>query len=276
MSIRPVPFCLVLFALGASCSRDPNVVKVRYVTNGNNYFKKGGYKEASIMYRTALQKDPKYGEAHYRLALTELKMQQPVAAVASLRRAVELLKPDQPERTDARVKLADLYLDFLEQSAQRPADIRDEAERTANDLIKADPKSVDGHRLKGRLYFVDAQTAASNRVEATMKEALKNSIAELRTADSLKPFEKTTVLYLARVLTADQQYGEAEKIYLALVGREKEEIQIYVELYRMYMFQNQPVQAEAILKKAIENNPKRFDLLISLAQHYYSRSAAMK
>ena len=162
MSVRPILVCLLALILGASCSRDPNVVKFRYLTNGNNYFKKGSYKEAAIMYRTALQKDAKFGEAYYRWALTDLKMQQPVAAVQHLRRAVELLKPDQPERTDARVKLADIYLDYLERSAKREGEALDESERIANDLIKADPKFPEGHRLKGRLYFVAAQTAIAS------------------------------------------------------------------------------------------------------------------
>src|SRR5438067_11803299 len=113
MSIRPAFCCLALFLLTLSCSRDPNVVKQRYLNNGNKYFEKGKYKEASIMYRTALQKDAKFGEAYYHLALTDLKSQQAVSAVQSLRRAVELLKPG-PDRTDARIKLADVYLDYLE------------------------------------------------------------------------------------------------------------------------------------------------------------------
>src|ERR1700724_4124681 len=102
MSIRSLLSCLLLVVVSTSCSRDPNVIKARYLQNGNKYFERGKYKEASIMYRTALQQDPKFGEAYYRLALTELKMEQPVAAVGSLRRAVDLLKPDRLERTDAR------------------------------------------------------------------------------------------------------------------------------------------------------------------------------
>jgi hypothetical protein len=46
-----------------SCSRDPNVAKKRYLENGNKYFAKGKFKEASIMYRNALQKDQRYGLA---------------------------------------------------------------------------------------------------------------------------------------------------------------------------------------------------------------------
>src|SRR5437867_13102323 len=110
MSIRSILSPLLLLAVSVSCSRDPNVIKARVLQNGNKYFEIGKYKQAAIMYRTALQKDAKYGEAYYRLALTDLKMEQPYAAVMSLRRAVELLKPDQPERMDARIKLADVYL----------------------------------------------------------------------------------------------------------------------------------------------------------------------
>src|SRR5229473_1333398 len=150
MSIRSILSCLILLAVSVSCSRDPNVIKARYLQNGNKYFERGKYKEASIMYRTALQKDAKFGLAYYRLALTELKLDQPFAAVGSLRRAVELLKPNQPERTDARTRLADVYLDYLERSSRREGEIVTEVESTANDLIKADPNSVDGHRLKGR------------------------------------------------------------------------------------------------------------------------------
>src|SRR5262245_60249433 len=172
MSIRTIWLSLPLLAAAVSCSRDPNVIKARYLQNGNKYFERGKYKEASIMYRTALQKDAKYGEAYYRLALTDLKTKQPYAAVMSFRRAVELLKPDQPERMDARVKLADVYLDYLETSAKRDAEIVSEVDRTADDLIKANPKSLDGHRLRGRMAFVWAQDAASKKDATKMKERL--------------------------------------------------------------------------------------------------------
>ena len=271
MSIRPIASCLVLLAVSAACSRDPNVVKARYLQNGNKYFERGKYKEASIMYRTALQKDAKYGEAYYRLALTELKTGQPFSAVQSLRRAVELLKPNQKERMDARIRLADVYLDYLESTTKRETEIIDEVNRTVEDLLKADPKSLDGHRLRARMFYISAQEAASKQEGTRMKERLQSAIAEFRIANSLKPAQTDIVVYLARVLTADEQYGEAERLYLELVSREKDNLKAYIELYRLYTFQNRPDQAEGILKKAIENNPKKYDLLINLAQHYYGR-----
>lgn len=271
MSIRTALSCLLLVAASVSCNRDPNVVKARYLENGNKYFERGKYKEASIMYRTALQKDAKYGEAYYRLALAEEKLNRAAAAVNSLRRAVELLKPGTPDRTDARIRLADIYLDYLERSSKHEPEIVAEVEKTTTDLIKADPKSLDGHRLRGRQYFVDAQEAAGKRDEARTKEALQNAIAEFNTAHALKPDNNEVVVYLARSLTASARYNEAEQLYLALLDRQKDSVQSYLELYRLYSFENKPDQAEAVLKKAIENNPKKYELLINLAQHYYAR-----
>jgi tetratricopeptide (TPR) repeat protein len=268
MSVRSVLSCLLFAAVSVSCHRDPNAVKASYLEHGNKYFDRGKYKEASIMYRTALQKDAKYGEAYYRLALTEQKLAQPLAAVNSLRRAVELLKADDPDRTDARVRLADIYLDYLERSPRREGEIVTEVEHTAADLMK-DPKSFDGHRLQGRLYFVHAQEAASRREDAQTKEALEKAIQEFNTALVLKPNQTNVVVYLARTLTADARYDEAEKLYLGLVDRQKDHMESYLELYRLYMFQRKPDQAEAILKRSIENNPKKYELLINLAQHYY-------
>jgi tetratricopeptide (TPR) repeat protein len=167
---------------------------------------------------------------------------------------------------DARIKLAD-----LERTTKRETEIVDDVDRTANDLLKSDPKSLDGHRLKARMFYIEAQEAASKRDEKKMKERLRSAIAEFRIANSANPTQANIVSYLARVLTADQQYGEAENLYQGLVSREKDNIPAYVELYRLYVFQNKPDQAEATLKKAIENNPKKFDLLINLAQHYYGR-----
>src|SRR6476620_1883970 len=87
---------VVLLAL-ASCARDPKVQAQRYLDNGNKFFSKAKYKEASIMYRRALQKDLRFGEAYYRLALTDLKLQNYGDAVRMLLRAVEL----EPNNADA-------------------------------------------------------------------------------------------------------------------------------------------------------------------------------
>src|ERR1019366_8056876 len=107
-SIRLVAVILAVLLGFTSCSRDPAVVKKRYLESGNKYFDKGRYKEASIQYRNALKSDPKYGAAYYKLALVSLKMREGGGALSALRRAVELITLDQPDHWDAVSTLSDL------------------------------------------------------------------------------------------------------------------------------------------------------------------------
>ncbi len=95
--------CLTLTLV--NCSFDPQVVKKKYLDSGNKYFDKGRYKEAQIMYRRALSKDQKYGEAWYKLAMTALKLNQAANAVPSLRRAAELLPKGSKEWNEANLNL---------------------------------------------------------------------------------------------------------------------------------------------------------------------------
>src|SRR5947207_2122067 len=83
-------------------------------------------------------------------------------------------------------------------------------------FIKADAKSVDGHRLKGRLLYIMADDAAIKHEDSKAKESLQNAIAEFKTANALKPDQSNVVVYLARTLTANNQLGDAEKLYRSL------------------------------------------------------------
>ena len=59
--------CALLLLLLAACNSDPKAAGKRYVANGNRYFARGQYKEASILYRRALAKDLRSPDAWYRL-----------------------------------------------------------------------------------------------------------------------------------------------------------------------------------------------------------------
>src|SRR6202035_186435 len=116
MYIKPVRLLLVipLLFLLAACNTDPKAASRKYVDNGNKYFNRGKYKEASIMYRRALNKDARYGEAWYRLGLTNMQLGIPLEAVRAFSRAREL----DPANTDATVKLADLELGYYVSNPQ--------------------------------------------------------------------------------------------------------------------------------------------------------------
>jgi len=246
-----------------SCSRDPNVAKKRYLENGNKYFAKGKFKEASIMYRNALQKDQRYGPAYYHLAQTDLKLGRIPNALGELRRAIELIPKDQPEHLDSEVRLAEIYLAFT-----RESQFLTEVDGIIKELLQSDPNSFDGHRLAADLDFVRAQSSFhEGRPEQTQK-LLTGAIAEYRKAMSIKAPGPALKTQLARALAADRQFPEAEQIYKQLINEDKTYIQAYNELYGVYVLQNKTAEAEQILKTGAANNPKQIAFLVSLASHF--------
>ncbi len=74
-----------------SCSGDPNYLKQKYLESGNKYYEQKRLKEASIMYRKALEKDRRFGQAYYKLAVVDLDMGDVPNAYQMLHRAVDLL-----------------------------------------------------------------------------------------------------------------------------------------------------------------------------------------
>lgn len=256
MRVRLAALVGLLLLGGWSCSRDPNVAKQKYLESGNRYFQKGKLKEAVIMYRNALRKDPKFGEAYYRLGLSQLQMGQQywLEAVRALRRAVETL--DKPElQTDARVKLADVLMAFYLADSRRPSVLRDEIKGLTDQLLARNPKSVDGLRLRGYLLL---------RGDNNPKEA----IVQLRRAHELKPFEPSVVLALVQALILDEQQAEGEALGKQLIEREKTFAPIYDLLFQHYTRTSRPAEAEGILKLKAANLPKQSYPWIQLAGFY--------
>jgi Tfp pilus assembly protein PilF len=58
----------------AGCSRDPNVRKQKYLESGKRYEASGKYREAALQFLNALKVDKNFGDAHYEMAKTYLKM----------------------------------------------------------------------------------------------------------------------------------------------------------------------------------------------------------
>ncbi|HZT31253.1 MAG TPA: tetratricopeptide repeat protein [Bryobacteraceae bacterium] len=266
--IRAAALAVTLVAL-ISCNRDPNVAKKRYLENGNKYFNRGKYREAAIMYKNALQKDMRYGEAYYRLALTQLKVGEIGGAVASLRRAAELLvgPANQAEHADAVVRLCEIYLEMT-----RDKRFLDEVDTDVKALLKQDPNSFDGHRLNGDLLFVQGREAFRGGDRDQGKQLISEAIAEYRKAEQVKPGEPKLTLSLARALAASGGLAEAESLYRGLIQKDKTQAAPYAELYQLYLFQKRLDDAEGVLKTAYANNPKQYVYLTMLAAYYYGRN----
>jgi tetratricopeptide (TPR) repeat protein len=248
MKLRRLLLILPLLLVGISCNRDPKIVSRNYVENGNKYFNTGKYKEASIMYRNALKKDPRNGDAYYRLGLCDLRLGQPGVATRSLRRAVELM----PDNLEARLTLADIYLMAVAADARNAKSLLPEVEELAKQLEKKDV--YHGHRLMGLYYLMQNQP--------------KEAIERLEKANQMKPLEPNVAIFLVRALASEKRTEEAESLAKQLIDKHKDVAAAYNFLYANYISSNRMSDAEAILKLRTANNPNDEFALLQLAQFY--------
>ncbi len=250
---RLLCIALIVFA-GISCSRDPEVVKRKYLQSGNRYFEKGKYKEAYIMYRNALKKDARYSEAYYRVGLTELRMGEPLAALRDMRRAADT----DPKFTnpDARVQAGNLVTSAYVMNESHPPALKEELRGLAGDLLKHDPRSPAGLRLRGYLKLFADQDP-------------NGAVEDFTLANQIKPFDPDIVLPLVRALQTVGKNEEAERWGKSLIEKRKDFVAMYDALYIGYIRTKRLDDAEAILKLKAANNPQEPAYLLQLAQHYY-------
>jgi len=268
-SMRSIAFALIAALALASCSRDPNVAKKRYLDSGDKYFSKARYREASIQYRNAIKIDPRYAMAYYKLGLAALKNTPPgvMEAVRGLRRAKELLPPGSPESLDTEVKLAELYLSPV---VLHNSDLLAETEGICADLLKRDPNSFDGHRLTGDLDYLKAMDAYKDKNDDDGRKFLDQAAAEYHKADSAKPGDKGVTMQIARVAWRNGDTAGAEQGFRSVLDRDKTDVEAYRELYLLLWGEGKHPEAEQILKSGYQNNPKQYRFLIWLAEQYMS------
>jgi tetratricopeptide (TPR) repeat protein len=252
MMNRFVCALLVGLSLLVSCNRDPEAAKRKYVESGNKYFEKGKYKEALIMYRNALKRDLKYGEAYYRSALAELKLQRFVDAARSLQRSVEL----QPENADAHNRLTNLYLNAYMADRRRPRHLLTELKTMADRYSKRFPGSYEEARLKGYL--------------ALFEKDIPGALGFFQKANQIKPYQQDLVLIYTQTLVANKQPEEAEKLAYEMIDKNPKALPLYDALVLLYGRQNRPADMERVLKSKLENNPKTAEAYLQLAAHYHS------
>jgi tetratricopeptide (TPR) repeat protein len=269
--VRFISFLMVALCL-ASCNHDPKKVRQNYLESGNRYFDRGKYKEASIMYRNAYRTDPKFGEAYYRLALVELKLQHIVNAVAPLRRAIELLPADSASAVDANVKYAEIMLLAAQapEIADHNAKALDEVRAIKDMLLHRNPNSFEGTKLLGELTLNDAMALSRKGKAQESKAKIEEAIGIYRKALSLKPGDTTTMMALGKTLAIYGEMDEAEQLYRQVLDKDKTLLAPYNELYKVYLSKQKLGEAENILKRAIATHPGDYSLQVLLAAHYFS------
>ena len=218
MKLRYLFLILPLLLVGTSCNRDPKIVSRKYVENANKYFNSGKFKEASIMYRNALKKDPRNGDAYYRLGLCDLRMGQPGVATRSLRRAVELM----PDNREALLTLADIYLMAVASDRRNAKLILPEVQELGKKLEAKD--IYHGHRVMGMWHLMKGET--------------KEAIERLEKANQMKPLEPNVAIFLMRALATEKRNDEAESLAKQLIEKHKTLVPAYNFLFVSYVSSN--------------------------------------
>ncbi len=242
-------FWVLVLLIATSCSRSVQ----SYMQSGKKYFDAGKYDDAAIMYKKAVQKDPKSGEAYYRLALTDLKLSKVGEAYQALSQASSL----STDNVEIQSVFADFCFEVYLLDPKHPQAFYDKASKVSQQLLEKNRHSYDGLRLKGYLEMADRKPA--------------EAVDTLRQADQQRPMQPQVIFPLAEALMLDRRDQEAEKLCLAFLQTNKTFGPIYDLLFGLYARTGRPVEAENILKTKVENNPKQTAYVLNLAAYYQSQ-----
>lgn len=251
-------FLLAALLLGSACTRDPEKAKRRYLENGNRYAQQGKLKEAIIMYRNALKRDPRFGEAYLRLGDAELRRGMPAQAVAAYRRAVELY----PDPEEPAGKLADIYLAAYVLSPRKDPLILREVEELASSLAAKNPNSYQALRLRAFLHLTDTNDKT--------QEHLFRAIEFFKKADAVKPKQPELRLAMVQTMAQVGQFEEAEKYASEMIQDSPKTPGAYWFLSRLYLQQNRLKEADAVVDRLIASNPETPAFQVDRAEYLFA------
>ena len=222
-----------------------------YLEAGNRYYAQGRYADASINYRKSLQKDPKSAEAHYRLGLAEMKQGFDRSAYLEFRLGTQLA----PDRDDIRIQAADAALNGYETSKDKPKVLYDDLAGTAEYLLRTNPNSFDGLRLRADMLSLDGR--------------LEDALAVFKQANSVRPLDPGVIYPMLQVQLRLKQTREAEDLAKKFLQTHKDASKVYDILAALYVEESRLSEAEQILKSKIANLPKESRPLVQLADFYW-------
>src|ERR1700733_7970467 len=118
----------------AGCFSSPTAKKQKFFDQGEQAFHQQQYPEAIISYSRALEADPRFTDAHFRLAQCLEKQSNWAGAIQELQRTIEL----RPTLWAAQTDLAQIML-----AAGESQDAKDRA----NSVLQGDPGNIDAQML---------------------------------------------------------------------------------------------------------------------------------
>lgn len=237
-------FSFIVVMASVGCSRDPNVKKQKYLESGNRYFEKGKYREAVIQFSNAIQVDPNFSEAHFRLAESYLKLQFWSDAYRELQRTVNV----DPNNMKAQIDLGSLLV-----AAHSFAD----AQAITDKVLQKNPNNADAHALQANL------DAGQGNRDGAMKEMQK--------AIDLDPSQLPLYVQLA-ALQSVKQLDLAEATLKKALAINPKFVPAIESLALVDQDTGRSTEAEQLLQEGIELDPKNLTGRQLLARLYLAQS----
>ena len=239
----------VIAGSAAGCSKNAQ----QYLQSGNRYFGQQKYMEAVVEYRNAIQKDPRSGEARYRLAEAYERLGDSESAFREYVRAADLL----PANKEAQLKAG---ASLLMAAAQGDPSLFEDAKRRAQNVLTLDPRNL------------EAQVLLANATAGM--DDLDGAIREIQEAIQLDPKASRTYANLGALQFAKGNAAEAEKAFRRAVELEPTSVSGYLALANFLWNTGRQEDAEALFMQARALEPSNVQANRALATFFLASNRA--
>ena len=249
----------LLTSLALSSCSNPETQKLRHLERGDQYAAEKRDDFAVIEYASAVELDPKFGEARLKLAETHERMNNLRAAYPEFIRAADAL----PDNRDAQLKATRILL---------MAGRFEDAKARVAVLLEKNPKDVDAMLLRANaMAGLRDPAGAIAEIEEALKinpessqafvnlGAFRMQIGEAKLAEAayrqaiaLEPTAADAKLALANFLWAAQRAPEAEATLKEVLAKEPQHLLANRMLGVLYLSTRRAGEAEQPLKNVAE------------------------
>ena len=238
---------LVVVCLQVACSKSPRT----YLERGSRLESAGKYADAKIEYRKSVLKDPKFAEGYYRLGLLEYKLHDGFNALEDFERAAGYDRGNDKYA----IEVANLCIEAFQAWPAR-RHFYEQAADEADLLLKKNPKSFDGLRLRGDILVIDRK--------------YDDALVELRKAYAIQPNDPSVNLAMAQILFTENQDRQGEDLLRHFLAVRPDVPAVYDLLEKRYARAQRWVDAEDLLKSEITSLPGDARPRLELAAVYRS------
>lgn len=242
----PLTFCcLAALCVGlvvTACS-NPDAEKARHMQRGDQYVAEKRDDFAVIEYASAAKLDPKFGDAHFKLAQAHERMNNVNSALLEYVRAADAM----PDNRDAQLK--------------------------ATEFLLAAGRFEDGKTRIGKVLARNSKDVDALLLQANAMAGLRDpsgAIAQIEEALRVDPDSSQAFLNLGVVRVQTGQGKEAETAFRRAIDLEPSLVKPRLALANFLWSTGRGVEAEAMIKEALTTEPQNLLANRMLALLYLS------